>query len=111
MAFVSVGTQYEVGNFQVVFHQGDDVETIIDSTLDRINKDFADYNQYRIVSVQYRGGNYSKRIMVQEPSTEQFKGSEMAEKLSKHLTGAAATHLPPVVIEIRLFVAYDEPKL
>lgn len=111
MAFESSGTTYGVANFQVTCHKGDDVENIIQSTIDRIDKEFSDYNQYRVVSIQYRTGNNAKRLMIQEPSTESFNQSKAAEKLSSHLKKSFQLNLPPVVLEIRLFVSYDEPKV
>ena len=111
MAFVSDGSQYEVGNFQVAFHAGDNVEAIIEYTLDNIKKSYEDYNQYQIVSLQHRGGNNSKRILVQEPTMEPFENTKLAEKIANHLEGAFQINLAPVVFEIRLFVSYNEPKL
>ena len=111
MAFVSSGSTYEVGNLQVVCHEGDDVDAVIEDAISRVENDFADYNQYRIASVQYRGGNYHRRIMVEEPTTKPFRETKLAEKLAGHLRGTIATNFFPVAFEIRLFVSYDEPML
>ena len=110
MPFVATGTQYEVGNLQVVFHEGDDVNEIIDNAIERIDKEFDGATAYRIVDIKHRRDGRTQTL-IQGGSLESFKDTKIVGQIKNYLKSMIDHNYMPVIFEIRLFVSYDEPKL